>query len=397
MNLNKLLACTILGTTTVTAAFAQTTDVPEDELAAAVSELSDEGREFDADKSDLSFGVGGTTFTFYGQINQGILSYDDGLETETFFPVDNDNSGSRVGIKSNTILGGGWQMDGLFEVGITPSSTSAVNILDKHDDDWSLDETDIRHLEVVFGNRQYGIFSFGQGSMATDGVTGADFSGTGVIATVTVTDLAGGQLVRDTSDALTGGTVASHFDSMDGARRFRARYDSPSINGFTFSAAYGQEVLSDTNDDEYMDVAVRYGKSYGDYEVDSGLGYSWNGSDEEVLSGSASVLHRPTGLSLSAAAGQTDDGDTSSYGYVKAGYQQDFFTVGTTAFSLDYYEGSDIYEVGADSSSVGLAVVQNFDDQNLELYGIVRDYSFAGDTTDFQDGRAVMGGIRWKF
>lgn len=363
-------------------------------LPAFAEELAAE--ELTIESTDLSTVVGGTTFKFYGQINQGILSYDDGLQSNTYFPVDNDNSGSRIGLETETNLGSGWTMGTRLEFGITPSSTSDVNIQDEHGD-WSFDKTDIRHLEVSFGSDAYGTFSFGQGSMATDGITGADFSGTGVIAGAAVSDMAGGQLVRDTLGGFTGGKVSDHFDNMDGSRRFRARYDSANYNGFVFSGSYGQEVLKDGDSNDYYDVAARYSKDFGAYAFDAGLGYAWNGDDEEVLSGSAAVLHKDTGLSLAVAAGRTSADHSSTYGYVKAGYQQDWFKAGTTAFSLDYYEGSDVFEQGAGSRSVGLAVVQNFDKQNLEVYGGIREYKFDNASADYKDGTAIMGGLRWKF
>ena len=33
----------------------------------------------------------GSTLRFYGQINKGVLSYDDGIDEETYYLIDNDN------------------------------------------------------------------------------------------------------------------------------------------------------------------------------------------------------------------------------------------------------------------------------------------------------------------
>ena len=41
----------------------------------------------------------GATLQFYGQINKGILQYDDGIDTRSYTLIDNDNSGTRAGLK----------------------------------------------------------------------------------------------------------------------------------------------------------------------------------------------------------------------------------------------------------------------------------------------------------
>ena len=48
-------------------------------------------------KIEKTFENGGT-LRFYGQINKGVLSYDDGQETESYGLIDNDNSNTRFGL-----------------------------------------------------------------------------------------------------------------------------------------------------------------------------------------------------------------------------------------------------------------------------------------------------------
>lgn len=397
MKLTTFFAYSLLGTTAAAPLLAQAAPEAPSGVATAVIADSEDYSALSQDENKLSIQRGATTLTFYGQINEGLLTYDDGFQSKTYFPVDNDNAGTRIGLKTLTDFGNGWEMGGLFELGITPSSTAAVNVLDPTDSDWSLDRTDIRHLEVSFANASYGRVIIGQGSMASDGITGIDLSGTGVIAGRAVTDTAGGQLVRDDVGNFDGDNAAAHFSTMNGARRFRIRYDSPDYKGLVFSTSYGQEVLSKGNDNDYYDLALRYRQSLSDYDVSAGIAYGWNGDVSEYFSGSASVLHTPTGLSGTVAAGRTDAGDISTFGYVKLGYETDYFSVGSTAFSVDYYDGKDIYEQGAHSSSVGLVAVQRFDAQSLEAYAGIREYRFDGATLDFADGQAVLVGLRWQF
>ena len=82
---------------------------------------------------------------------------------------------------------------------------------------------------------------------------------------------------------------------------------------------------------------------------------------------------------------------------LKLGYQHQFFDMGSTAFSVDYYFGNDIAAAGSDSASVGLAAVQNIDDYNLQLWALWRNHHYEDDNGDYDDGQAVFGGALFKF
>lgn len=337
----------------------------------------------------------GSSFDFYGQINQGFLAYDDGIVSKSYAPVDNDNSGSRLGLRYANSLASGWTVDGRFEVGVTPNSTARVNLESPVGSDNQLDKSDIRHLEVGFQKDRIGAFAFGQGSMATDGITGIDFSNTTVVAGTSVKDSAAAQLLRSVDGTLSGAKIDNYYENLDGRRLFRVRYDTPEINGFTFAVAHGQNVLNDDDDNLYTDLAGLYERETDAYSFMAGIGVSWIGTTFENLSGSASVLHKSSGVNLTIASGRTDD--IGSYGYVKAGILRDFVTAGATAFSLDYYLGDDISEQGAASKSVGLAVVQNFDRQNLEVYATYRRFDIDGAAVDYLDSDAFLAGFRFQF
>ena len=47
----------------------------------------------------------GATLRFYGQINKGILNYDDGIDNETYYVIDNDNSSTRFGFEYDQSFG----------------------------------------------------------------------------------------------------------------------------------------------------------------------------------------------------------------------------------------------------------------------------------------------------
>ena len=339
---------------------------------------------------------GNTVMRFSGQLNFGILSYDDGGETNTYAPVDNDNSSSRVRLQFFSDLGE-WDMEATFEGEYQPRASNVVSQLDD-EPDWGLDEQDIRKIEASFASERWGTLWFGQGSMASDNTAEVDLSGTTVIAYSSLSDTAGGQFFRLDDGALSGVTVGSAFTNFDGlGRKVRIRYDSPSFNGFQMKTSYGQDLLND-NDASLYDLVATYGGEFESFEVAGAVAYSWNeGTDVDRLDGSVSALHAPTGLSLTFAAGSQQNAGSGDYGYAKFGYEREFFSLGSTAFSLDYYGGNDIASEGSDSTSWGLAAVQNIDSANLQLWLVWRNYAYEDDAGAYEDGNAIFGGARWRF
>lgn len=343
-------------------------------------------------------GAADPTFEFYGHINFGLFNVDDGTESETFF-ADNDTSNTRIGLLYSYDLGNGAAVRFNFETGLGFASSSEASI-DDNDLDIDLDRTDLRKLEVIYETPTFGTFYVGQGSMSADDVTESDLSETGVVAYTGTDDLAASFAFRPKDGAFSGITVGDAFSTFDGSRRLRLRYDTPSFNGFTGSISYGEEELDQSDDREFTDIALRYSHDFGDVLVDGQLGYQWidddDATDEEVLGGSIAMLHKPTGVSMALASSRLDEGDESYY-YVKLGYQQDWFALGTTALSIDLFEGSDYAIDGSDSTSWGLAAVQFIDAYNMELYASYRTYEFDATGTDFEDIDVLLVGARWKF
>ena len=74
---------------------------------------------------------------------------------------------------------------------------------------------------------------------------------------------------------------------------------------------------------------------------------------------------------------------------------------GATAVSLDYYQGDDFFLSGdatsSSSDSWGLALVQNIDRANTEVWFTVRSYDYADNVASYDDGRAIFGGARFRF
>lgn len=339
----------------------------------------------------------GGSFTWYGQFNPSFQSYDDGTETYNRL-VDNAGSNSRIGFRLKQAYGEN-TLTFHFETAFGLRASDGVDQTSTGDA-LSWDRTNIRHVDLQFDTASYGTFSAGQGSMASDGIAGSDRSGTGVVAGVAVADPAGGYAFRTSAGALSGVDVGDAFTDYDGSRLGRLRYDSESFGGFVFSASYGTDILKTNNDRETYDITARYNnENMGDFALDAALGAAWTEetgkADKRDVVGSVALEHKPTGLSLAVAAGERDI--AGSYGYAKLGYTANFTSLGSTAFSVDYYDGSDMASTGDTAQSWGLAAVQKIDNYNAEAYLAYREYSYDDTSSTYNDSSVIMAGARWKF
>ncbi len=351
----------------------------------------------------------GGSVVLYGQLNPAIISVDDGEETETNIR-DNDASNSRVGLRVSQPYGAN-TFRFRFESALGLPNSTETNQLGDDFSGWTRE--DIRHVDFSLEG-DWGTFSAGQGSMSADGVAEQDLSLVGLILYSYTADSNASFLFRDDAGFLTGPAVADSSDNFDGARRTRIRYDTPSFNGFTLSASWGQNVLEEDFDDDrdYYDFAVYYDNTFANgmklaaglaYQV-RGEGNSGSGGAEsekrEDIVGSASLLLE-NGLSFTFAAGDRDVDDSTSsdphYYYAKIGYEADWFSFGKTGVGVHYWDGSDFNSDGSDSDVWGIGVVQNIDRYNMEAYFSYQDYAYDDSSDEFEDLSTVVLGARWRF
>jgi hypothetical protein len=334
------------------------------------------------------------TLRFSGQLNFGVLSYNDGGETNTYV-VDNDNSSSRVRLQLIN-EGDEWRTEGIVELEYQPLASNVVSQLDD-DPDWGLRRGNIRKFESIFTSERYGTIWLGQGSMASDGTAEVDLSGTTVIAYSSISDTAGGHFFRTGDGLLSDTTVGDAFPNFDGlGRKVRLRYDTPAFNGFQLRASYGQDALND-DDASLNDVSATFSGEFPDFEVAGAVSYSWNdGNGVDRLAGSLSALHA-SGVSVTFAAGEQSGEGSGQFGYAKLGYERGYFDFGATAVSVDYYSGSDLVADRSDAESWGVAIVQDIDAANIDLWLTWREYDYDDDADDYQTGQAIFGGMRFRF
>lgn len=314
----------------------------------------------------------GRSLTFSGQVNPAFNIVDDGISTDVFI-VDNDTSGTRFRLDVDAPLGE-TSIGATIEIGASPNNSYDVSQFDTQTDA----DFNVRRAEVTFRNDRYGRLQLGKGSSAADDTAEYDLSlVAGPIMYAGVADIAGGIFFTDGVD-YSGTTVGDAFFDFDGDRLARLRYDSPMFGPVQGSVSYGQ-------DDQWA-AAVTLGGDYGDWS-------GWTVGDFTLLgaasvydieednvdyayAASASMLHDPTGISLTfSTGGQTlDEGRDPSNFYAKLAYDTQFWPIGPTGFGIDYTQGDNISGDGDEGVSYGLAAVQRIEPYGIDLYTQLRWY-----------------------
>lgn len=356
----------------------------------------------------------GATFRFYGQINKGILVYDDGRDTRGYPLIDNAVSNTRFGLSYTRKLGA-WTFENVNELKHAPFSTTNTNIVDRHPTFVAYERTkaDIRKMDFTLAHPRWGTFWAGQGSMASDGVLEIDLSGTDVVAYSGVGDIASGQILRLSDprlpfdESLTDLEIGDVFINLDAGREVRLRYDTRPIGGFTLAVSAGRNLLSgerETRNNNQVDASLVYAGTHGDFEVAGGLGTYWQEDGPASGGGSISALHRPSGLSGTLSVG-TEDAPTGNrhYWYAKLGLTRRLLASGPTSVSADLFAGDDLFfdaEAGITSTtsrSTGLALVHRLERAGVDLWLTWRRYDYEDDARSYETSEAVFGGARFQF
>jgi hypothetical protein len=376
--------------------------------AAAAQDAADGDFDYDAAIEDLpieseAYGSA-TTFTnqsggevnFYGQLNLAYQSFNDGDETTSGI-VDNGNWNTRLGFTITQPLENS-TIRYRFETGLGLRNSAAIS--QEFEPDWiDWQRTSLRWFEAAF-DTEFGTLSLGQGSTASDGTAGLDDSFTFHAGATDSSDGFGSFRFRDGNGDLTDVTVGQVNNSFDGARRFRIRYDTPVYEGVMLSTSYGQNILTSGDDTDYYDVAIRWTGDVGDFSVRSAAGYQWlddpNGENTRRLAGSVSVVHAPTGLNFAFSAGEQVDG--ANYIWTRLGWQTNYFSMGRTNLSVDYYKGNDFLSDGAKTENYGIYAVQTIDAAAVDVYAGWRRFTYSDQLGgSYQDAEGILVGARFFF
>jgi predicted porin len=329
----------------------------------------------------------------YGQVNKALLLFDDGIDSDAFV-VDNDQSGSRLGFKGSAVIRPGWTAGFNMELDIQDSAT---NQIDQANDEGVENEIAIRQNYVFIESDRLGRISLGQQSSAADGVTEIVLGN----SLSDASDIFSSFNVRRAGGANSGFLIEDFVDNLDGPREDVVRYDTPSIFGFILSASWG--------DDDYADVALRFKKEFNSVRVAAGVAYQWDERDavgKEIISGSFSAMHVPSGIYVAASGGQVEfdnNGDDGNFYFGQLGIERKSLPYGSTTIYGEYGQYENIAGVvdgieGLEAERFGFGVVQKIDSAAMEVYANYRQYSFEdGGAEDLEDFSAVLIGSRIKF
>ncbi|MFQ5915972.1 MAG: porin, partial [Nitrospinota bacterium] len=359
-------------------------------------------------KKMVTSGKEAVKLTVSGQVNRMVLFADDGVEDEIFH-VDNVNSGTRVRFVGKARLSPEWSSGIRVEFNLRENRSDKVCIqtgdrakaeCDKGvagaDKDAAFDTSE-RFLEWTVTSKTLGKLYIGQGDTASNSTNHVNFSGT-LMPDFTGAQLVGGGIqFRDADTDETFGTdINDTFADFDGlSRRNRIRYDTPTFVGFKASASHIQG--------DAWDVALRYAAKIPGFKLGAAIAFAeaTNRFGFDQVNGSASILHEPSGVSLTFAAGERDletrGREDPLLRRVVVGYQFKATPLGKTFLSASFSRVDDFQKDGDESATWAVTVLQKIDKFSMELYAGFRNWDLTRRGRDVEDINLVFSGARIKF
>jgi hypothetical protein len=370
-----------------------------------------------------------------GYVSHHVMYWDDGIRSDTYIG-DGGNYGSR------------WRFTGTAKISPTVTAgflyeftafANSIGSLSQITDDAGCSgggctglggtpgNLAMRDSTVWLRHSQLGMLKVGHGSTATDNLVLIDLGGMSGASTPDIALYGGGFRIA-TGNAYANGTwsqaILGGGESWDTTRRNHVLYETPTLAGFTVQAAAAE--------DNFWDVALRYAGEFGGFRLAFGIGYredsefgtaafaavpggiSCTGPCNEkvqALLGSASILHVPSGLFLTGAAGKREfdvqNIDDASFWYLAGGISQNWFGIGKTVLFGEYSEHKDFLNqafptvTSSDVTHWGVGVVQYVDAAAMEVFLSYKNYSLdaveLGTNVPTKDLNLVIGGARISF
>ena len=327
------------------------------------------------------------SLTVSGHVNEAVMFWDDGSETNAYV-VTNNASRTRFRFVGDAKINADWSAGYLLELGVRyAGSQSRTQFTNGAGGD--ANQIDIRHSAWWIENKQLGRVWVGETSSATDGITEINLSQVLIGGQDQFFTAGNGFRLRAAGSAPGAAGISglnwqnlaqtSTTQPGEGDRNNIVRYVSPTIAGFNFSAAWGE--------DDMWDVALRYAGEFSGVRLAAGIGYrqindfntgdgmsgcanlgpaaaqgttlltgatgtapTSSAVDCNSWGGSIAVMHVPTGLFASFAYGKEEDDnrkalfganvkdDAEGY-FVMAGIEKNWFGLGATSIYGEYSHG----------------------------------------------------------
>ena len=320
--------------------------------------------------------------TVSGHVNEAVLFWDDGSETNAYV-VSNNASRTRFRFVGDAKINADWSAGYLLEIGVRYAGSSSRNQRSTNAGG-DANQIDIRHSAWYLDSKTFGRVWVGETSSATDGITEISLANPLIPGPDVFFTSGNSFLLRRAGATGQAGLSALNWQGLaqasttlagEGDRNNVVKYVSPTFQGFTFQAAWGE--------DDIWDVALRYAGEFGGFRLAAGIGYrqvndfnngdgtggcanlagtpNQSATDCHSWGGSISVKHVATGLYANFAYGEEEDDnrsrlfgvnveDKAQNWYVQAGIEQNWLGFGATTFYGEYYRG----EFGASLSAGGI-------------------------------------------
>lgn len=378
-----------------------------------------EDREYSAPERVVTSGRKQISVTLSGHVNRAML-FGFSRRYSDIHNVDNSNSSSRFIIDGRGRIDEDISVGTRIEVGTRLNQSSRTNRTNDFTGGDGL--LDLRKVEFFVHHNSFGRLWMGRGDNAARGATAVDLSNTGVVGSVDVGDVAGGLFFGnpngDFGGVLEGTNIAvpqirNLFSPLKGQRNNRIRYDTPKFAGFMVSASYGERRVAD--------IAIRYDNDRaGPFHIAGAVAFSHRpgplcgrcgdpGTDNQ-LTGSVSILHKASGLSLTGAGGaafaRATGADTARMWYIKGGWQSAtvFPRLGLTALSVDFTQQWDMAATNVTGTpgrsaawALGFQAVQRIDSAAMEVYLGMRYHDAKLQSRRLDAVTAIMTGARIRF
>jgi hypothetical protein len=337
------------------------------------------------------------SLTVTGQVHRGVLWWDDGKRSDTYYGLDNTNSSSRFSFLGEAKVTSTVKMG--FEIMIEIEAGGTSSKVSQFDEDGKVGTQingfgaasfNASNVDAYFGDARRAAWWIEDSRLGR--VTVGRYESAGVVNTIDLGGISAGassSVVLINGSFLIRGTNGEFFSmpwsrlgdpAASQGRTELVRYDSPTIAGFIFSASIAEA-------GDYWGTMLRYAGEFSGFRIAAGIGYE-NVTDRqttvafnpitasggaatagpndltaakpkiEAWGASGALLHVPTGLFVQGHYMAVDyngaNGGTSQYWgqdaankknpdqwMIQAGISKNWFGLGNTALYGEYSRSND--------------------------------------------------------
>jgi hypothetical protein len=339
------------------------------------------------------------SLTVSGWVHKEIMFWDDGKESNTYAGVDNINASTRFRLTGDAKITPTWSAGYLLEIeAFGDFNSSQTNQLNGTGANGTT--TNVRHSAWWIDNKQMGRVWVGLTDPAGAGIDGINLANTNFAANAKVGLNGGGFGLRGSSGGVNGNNPidlsARTWSNIlmgnnglmnlgDETRLNVIKYVSPTVMGFIFAAAWGE--------DDFWDVSLKYAGEHHGFRVAAGATY--NQTTDANVGNTAGSTHFAGCADLAGLNVARNDRECESW--VIAG---SLMHVGTGLFvTSNFGERKDSNRrTLAELGGVDPALIRSTDRNWSVRGGIERNWTGLGNTTLFGEfnnisGTPLAGGI----